>query len=173
MKLQKSQILTRIPKGLQWIERKPTPPEVPPPVEPVKTEVVQQLQEPIKETPQEKIKKIVDEIAPEPPVAAAPAVITPQEEIKEPQPEQHAQTPTASVKPATSVTEDAIKSSERGLGKGLTRATFIIKYDYLETLKAMAYWDKSSLKDILNEALEMYFKTKDLKEYLKHKRKKH
>ena len=39
-----------------------------------------------------------------------------------------------------------------------TRATLIIKNDNLEKLKAIAYWDRITIKLIVNEALENYIK---------------
>jgi hypothetical protein len=35
-----------------------------------------------------------------------------------------------------------------------TRATFIIKEDSLDKLKAIAYWERLKIKDVLNDFLE-------------------
>lgn len=37
-----------------------------------------------------------------------------------------------------------------------TRATFVIREKHLEGLKAVAYWDRKLIKEVLDEALEMY-----------------
>jgi len=39
-----------------------------------------------------------------------------------------------------------------------TRATLIIKNDNLEKLKAIAYWERITIKQVVNEALENYIK---------------
>ncbi|WP_051219317.1 hypothetical protein [Flavobacterium frigidarium] len=41
--------------------------------------------------------------------------------------------------------------------KGIeTRATFIVQEELLEKMRAIAYWDRMLIKDIINEALESY-----------------
>ena len=44
-----------------------------------------------------------------------------------------------------------------------TRATFIVRRERLEKLKAVAYWDRQSLKQALDRALEHYLKGKAVK----------
>jgi len=44
-----------------------------------------------------------------------------------------------------------------------TRATFIVRRDQLEKLKALAYWDRENLKRTLYMALEAYLKGKTIK----------
>lgn len=46
------------------------------------------------------------------------------------------------------------KSSQEGTKENETRATFIVKEDLLEKLKAVAYWDRVLIKDIVNTALQ-------------------
>jgi len=36
------------------------------------------------------------------------------------------------------------------------RATFIVKTDYLDKLKAISYWERKMIKDVINEALVNY-----------------
>ena len=48
------------------------------------------------------------------------------------------------------------KSSEEGTIEGETRATFIVKESLLEKVKAVAYWDRILMKDVINTALEEY-----------------
>ncbi len=46
------------------------------------------------------------------------------------------------------------KSSQEGTKENETRATFIVKEDLLEKLKALAYWERLMIKDVINKALE-------------------
>jgi len=41
--------------------------------------------------------------------------------------------------------------------------TLTIRSDHLEKLRAKSYWDRKTQKDILEEALEEYFKGKNIK----------
>jgi hypothetical protein len=56
-------------------------------------------------------------------------------------------------RPATS-TREITKSSQEGTKEGETRATFIVKEELLEKLKAIAYWDRVLIKDVVNTALQ-------------------
>jgi hypothetical protein len=47
-------------------------------------------------------------------------------------------------------------SSSKGLPKGWTRATFIVRQDLLHKVKRAAYWDRKQIKDVLTEALDAY-----------------
>jgi uncharacterized protein YnzC (UPF0291/DUF896 family) len=52
------------------------------------------------------------------------------------------------------------KTSEKGLRDGWTRATFILRRDYLEKLKASAYWERKKITEVIDEALGLYLKGK-------------
>ncbi len=52
------------------------------------------------------------------------------------------------------------KTSEKGLQDGWTRATFILRRNYLERLKASAYWERKKIKEVVDEALGLYLKGK-------------
>ncbi|MCD8406246.1 hypothetical protein [Tenacibaculum finnmarkense] len=56
-------------------------------------------------------------------------------------------------RPKTS-TKEITKSSQKGTKEKETRATFIVNEDLLEKLKAIAYWDRKLIKDIVNNALK-------------------
>ena len=45
------------------------------------------------------------------------------------------------------------KSSQDKTPEGETRATFIVREDILEKIKAVAYWERARIKDIINGAL--------------------
>jgi hypothetical protein len=54
----------------------------------------------------------------------------------------------------------SIRSSQRGLQDGWTRATFILRNEYLEKIKALAYWERKTIKQIIDEVLRAYLKEK-------------
>jgi len=56
-----------------------------------------------------------------------------------------------------------VKTTQQGLHDGWTRATFILKKNHLEKLKALAYWERKTIKKVVDEALEGYLKGKKIK----------
>ncbi|MDI6763307.1 MAG: hypothetical protein QME83_09800 [Thermodesulfobacteriota bacterium] len=56
----------------------------------------------------------------------------------------------------------SIKTTQQGLQDGWTRATFILKKHHLEEIKALAYWERKTIKEVIDEALESYLKGKNL-----------
>jgi len=59
-------------------------------------------------------------------------------------------------------TVPSIKTSERGLQDGWTRATFILRREHLEKLKALAYWERKMIKEVMDEALVIYLTRKEI-----------
>ena len=55
------------------------------------------------------------------------------------------------------------KSSQEGLQDGWTRATFILRKDHLEKVKALAYWDRKKVKEVIDEALGAYLRGRRIK----------
>jgi len=55
------------------------------------------------------------------------------------------------------------KSSQEGLQDGWTRATFILRKDRLEKVKALAYWDRKKVKEVIDEALGAYLRGRRIK----------
>jgi hypothetical protein len=55
------------------------------------------------------------------------------------------------------------KTSYDGLREGWTRATFILREDYLQKIKSLAYWKRRNIKEVMDEALEEYLKGKKIK----------
>jgi hypothetical protein len=55
------------------------------------------------------------------------------------------------------------KTSQEGLKDGWIRATFILRKDYLEKLKAIAYWERKKIKEVIDEALRLYLKGKKIR----------
>ena len=51
-------------------------------------------------------------------------------------------------------TKESTKSSQEGTKENETRATFIINEELLEKLKAIAYWERVLIKDVINTALQ-------------------
>lgn len=52
------------------------------------------------------------------------------------------------------VNKEITKSSQEGTKVEETRATFIVNEELLDKLKAIAYWDRLLIKEIISEALE-------------------
>jgi hypothetical protein len=59
-------------------------------------------------------------------------------------------------RPKSSFKEIA-KTSQEGTREGEIRATFIVKEELLEKVKAVAYWDRMQMKEVIDRALEIYF----------------
>jgi len=55
------------------------------------------------------------------------------------------------------------KSSQEGTREGYTRATFIMREDYLEKIKSIAYWENREIKQVLEEILGEYLEGKKIK----------
>jgi hypothetical protein len=55
------------------------------------------------------------------------------------------------------------KTTQKGLPAGWTRATFIIEEKMNEKIKALAYWERLTVKEIMYEALREYLKGKQVK----------
>ncbi len=53
-------------------------------------------------------------------------------------------------------------TTSKGLRPGWTRATFIVKEETVQQLKAVAYWDRKELKRVVEEAFRAYLKQKPL-----------
>lgn len=58
---------------------------------------------------------------------------------------------------------DVEKSSQEGCREAETRATFIVNEADLERIKAMAYWERLQIKDIINVALHEYIERYEAK----------
>lgn len=56
-------------------------------------------------------------------------------------------------RPKTS-TKKITKTSQEGTKENETRATFIVNESDLDKLKAIAYWDRIMIKDIIGEAIK-------------------
>ncbi len=56
-----------------------------------------------------------------------------------------------------------LPAAKRGLQEDLIRATFILKQDYLEKIKAYAYWERLQIKDVFDEMCEQFFKNKKVR----------
>jgi hypothetical protein len=62
--------------------------------------------------------------------------------------------PPVDIQPPRILPNPANDSARAGLQRGWTRATFIIREEYLARLKDKAYWDRKAIKDVLDEILE-------------------
>ncbi|MBT3456399.1 hypothetical protein HN446_05020 [bacterium] len=52
------------------------------------------------------------------------------------------------------------ETAKQGLPEGWTRATFIMREQYLEDLKNIAYWDRETIKTVLDVILDRFLKGK-------------
>ena len=50
-------------------------------------------------------------------------------------------------------TKEITKSSQEGTKENETRATFIVNEELLDKVKAIAYWDRVLIKDVINTCL--------------------
>ena len=53
-------------------------------------------------------------------------------------------------------------TTSKGLRPGWTRATFIVREETLQQLKAVAYWDRKELKRVVEEAFRLYLEGKEI-----------
>ena len=63
------------------------------------------------------------------------------------------------------------QSPTSGPPTGYTRATLVIRQDHLEKLKAFAYWERTTVKDVLEELIESFITSQDIKPIPKEKKK--
>ena len=56
-----------------------------------------------------------------------------------------------------------MKTSYDGLREGWTRATFILREDYLEKIKSLAYWKRRNIKEVIDDILGEYLRGKKIK----------
>ena len=54
-------------------------------------------------------------------------------------------------------------TTSKGLRPGWTRATFIVREETVQELKAVAYWDRKELKRVVEEAFRTYLRGKEVK----------
>ncbi len=59
-------------------------------------------------------------------------------------------------RPKSENTKEYESSPKEGTKENETRATFIVKEDILDKLKAIAYWERSLIKDEVNKALDVH-----------------
>lgn len=52
------------------------------------------------------------------------------------------------------------KSTQEGTKEGEERATFIVRIPLIEKIKAIAFWDRMQIKDVVHNALEAYLNQK-------------
>lgn len=79
----------------------------------------------------------------------------PIEQPQQPQPTESEEKETipAAIAPSTTRGRGRPKTNHTGV-----RATFIVEADTLEKVRALAYWERAQIKDILDEALNDYLR---------------
>lgn len=68
--------------------------------------------------------------------------------------------PSKSKKKEASEKKVITKSSQIGTKENETRATFIVSEQQLESIKALAYWERLSIKELIAHMIECYLETK-------------
>lgn len=92
-------------------------------------------------------RKASEPISKEVETPAIVAVVTP-----EPQPEPEViSEPIIPIPEIVEETPQPVASVKRGLKGNDTRATFIVDENLLEKLKAIAYWERLNIKDVIND----------------------
>jgi hypothetical protein len=51
----------------------------------------------------------------------------------------------------------------KGLKDGWVRATFIVRKDHLEKIKALAYWERKQVKEVVDEAFGFHLNGKRIR----------
>ena len=54
-------------------------------------------------------------------------------------------------------------TTEEGTKEGEKRATFIVREDLLEKVKAIAYWDRVKIKDVMDAAMDKHIQAYEKK----------
>ena len=54
-------------------------------------------------------------------------------------------------------------SLQKGLKDGWIRATFIVREVHLEKIKALAYWERKQVKEVVDEAFGLHLNGKKIK----------
>lgn len=65
--------------------------------------------------------------------------------------------------PATTTEPFSESSLQKGLPVGWTRATFIIRSEFNEKIKAIAYWDRLTVKEVVHDALTAYLQDRNVR----------
>lgn len=65
-------------------------------------------------------------------------------------------------RPKTS-TREITRTTQDGCKEGWDRATFIIREEYKERLRALACWEGKEIKEVVDEALTEYLREKKVK----------
>ncbi len=65
--------------------------------------------------------------------------------------------------PSTLSTPDTPRTPSKTSTPEYEKKTFIVKTDYIEKIKSLAYWERREIKEIINEALKQYLQDKHIK----------
>ena len=74
---------------------------------------------------------------------------------------------------ATSSKDSSLQENSltNGLPAGWTRTTLVIREGRLEKLKALAYWERTQIKDIIEELVENFVSAREIRPIPKEKKK--
>ncbi len=119
---------------------------------------------PAAEAPQTAVPPVVSESAPASPEIPA----TPPQPEAGPRAVQPEERPAPAKGKGRGAKPSREKSSKAGLPEGWSRATFIVKEEYLEKLKDYSYWERLTLKEALDGVLSQFFKGREIRPRRKH-----
>ncbi len=64
---------------------------------------------------------------------------------------------------AAQLSDLSVPSAKRGLQQDLIRATFIMRQEHLEKIKAYAYWERIQIKDVMEDICKEFFENKRIR----------
>lgn len=64
-----------------------------------------------------------------------------------------------------------LNTVDKGLARGWTRTTLVIREEYFERLKDFAYWERTNVKDLFDEIVEKFISSREIKPRPKEKKK--
>jgi hypothetical protein len=143
--------LGSLPKGLEWIE---------PRLELEEETTPEPAQEPL---PVLKLVETSDAIPVQAVARTHEKLQESQNEVVDTKPETVMSKPVTQKKVTAKIEDTESSASLKGLKEGWTRATFIVKEEQLEKLKAVAYWERITVKEVIEEAFTLYLQNKNVR----------
>jgi len=70
---------------------------------------------------------------------------------------------TSPQEPKAQKSADTVKSTKIGLREGETRATFIVREELLEKLRAVTFWERTTIRDVMAEMMSDYLNAYEVK----------
>ncbi len=94
--------------------------------------------------------------------AGKPSTPSPSSKASNPSKHESPGPPSSPDHPSTPGVPSKGATTSKGLRPGWTRATFIVREETVQQLKAVAYWDRKELKRVVEEAFGQYLAGKEV-----------